>query len=106
MGSFSLSWQAGQTPTIGKVREAREVAELALDQLAGGVEPVRRRTPRSAPQRSQVTNSTRRAGERVAPGAVAEVHVADEPDLLEHDEVAVDRREVGTRAAARRAPRR
>ena len=35
-----------------------------------------------------------RARERVQTGAVAEVHVAHEPQLLEHVEVAVDRREI------------
>src|SRR3954452_12420346 len=71
-----------------EVGEARAIAGLALDQLLGGLEPVRiERGVGAAALAGDVLDV--RSGERVQAGSVAEMDVADEADPLERVEVAV-----------------
>ena len=98
--------QPAQAPTIGKCVKRAPQPRLARERRAHRSSSCGS-TARTAPQ-PLAHRGTRAlaAGQRVQPGAVAEVDVADDAELLERVEVAVDRREVRAAAAARRARRR
>jgi hypothetical protein len=88
----------GAKPNDGEVGEAGDEAELGLEQLASGVEPLR---GDGLVVTAALTDEEleRGLGEHVASRAMSEVDVADEPDLLEHGEIAMHRCHVGMRDA-------
>ena len=97
--SYSRDAQSRQRPTIGKwlKRALKPVALSTASRTA--VELLgRHRVIRAAALAHEVLALAPRA--HVAAGAVAEVHVLDEPEPLERLEVAVDRREIGGRQLA------
>src|SRR5580704_14721792 len=77
-----------------EVDEARPVAELALDQLTHRVELLRHdRSVLRAALTSEVLALTGDS-QRMQSGAVPEVNVSNQPDVLERLQVAVDRSDV------------
>src|SRR5262245_60635874 len=103
MGLLLLAGGAGADER--EVREPGAVAQLALDQGADGVEPAGRHGLERAALLAGDEVEVAGRGQRVETRAVPDVEVADEADLLERVEVAVDRGEVGGRQPALEAGR-
>src|SRR4051794_17759364 len=99
MNGPSARGAAGAQPVQREVREAHVVAELGADQLPSGIELPRLGLGDAAALLADQVLVLALTDERVQPRAVAEMDVADDAELFEALEGAVDGRELDRRAA-------